>query len=139
MSGVENITQINVIKPKLASIRQENAILKKELEERESKFTKREKEYREIIAEIQSQLKLRVEFNEDGNHDGKDNRKNLHDKIQNNVDFVQVKTTSVLAEQEKDIIRFYNTKIKELQQKFEHENIEQGKRYLGSDEGTRTS
>lgn len=51
-------------------------------------------------------------------------------KINDNIDLIQSKTTKVLAEQEKDIIRFYNSKIKELQHQFEEENIKKGKKDL---------
>jgi len=51
-------------------------------------------------------------------------RTHLHQKINENIHHIQSKTTNILAEQEKDIIRFYNTKIKELQQHFDKENEE---------------
>jgi hypothetical protein len=128
LSSVDNQGRIAIIQPKLEQKKQENALLQKEIEEREAKFLKREKEYREILAELQAQIKLRVEFSEEGTKKMEDQRKELNEKILRNIDSIQSKTTNVLAEQEKDIIRFYNTKIKELQQQFEDQNKEQGKK-----------
>jgi len=128
LSSVDNQGRIAIIQPKLELKKQENALLQKEIEEREAKFLKREKEYREILAELQAQIKLRVEFSEEGTKKMEDQRKELNEKILRNIDSIQSKTTNVLAEQEKDIIRFYNTKIKELQQQFEDQNKEQGKK-----------
>lgn len=128
LSSVDNISRYNALKPKMEKLRQENEVLEKEITDREGKFKKREQEYSEIIGELLHQIMLRVEFTEEGTEKMKDQRKDLHTKILRNIDSIQHKTTNVLAEQEKDIIRFYNTKIKELQQEFEQENVEQGKR-----------
>lgn len=128
LSPVDNLAMITTLKPKLLLVKQENAMLEKDIQERESKFLKREKEYREIIAELQDQIKLRIEFTDSGTQKMRQQRNDLHGKILKNIDSVQAKTTNVLAEQEKDIIRYYNTKIKELQQQFEKENKEQGER-----------
>lgn len=128
LSPVDNLALITALKPKLLQVKQDNAMLEKEIGERESKFLKREKEYREIICELQDQIKLRIEFTDSGTEKMRVQRKDLHGKILKNIESVQAKTTNVLAEQEKDIIRYYNTKIKELQQQFEKENKEQGER-----------
>jgi hypothetical protein len=128
LSGVDIITRMNILKPKLHQLKQDNDIMHKEIMEREIKFKKREAEYREIIQELQGQIDLRVEFTEGGIEKMSGQRKDLHKKILGNIESIQAKTTNVLAEQEKDIIRFYNTKIKELQSQFEQENAEQGKR-----------
>ena len=60
--------------------------------------------------------------------ESRETRKQLHSKIMENIHHIQSKTTNILAEQEKDIIRFYNTKIKELQLQFDKENEEQSKK-----------
>ena len=41
---------------------------------------------------------------------------------------VQIRTSKILLDQEKDIINFYNTKINELREQFEEENEKQAKR-----------
>lgn len=86
---------------------------------------KREKEYREIIEDLQKQLNSRVMLHTQNAEENRGVRKELHTQIIDNINHIQTKTTNVLAEQEKDIIRFYNTQIKNLQQDFRQKNEEQ--------------
>ena len=53
---------------------------------------------------------------------------NLHTKIIENVSNIQVKTSKVLLDQEKDIIRFFNNKINEIKKQFEEEKSSRGKK-----------
>lgn len=66
LSSVDNMNRINALQPKLLQLKQDNALMARELQDRDTKFVKREKEYREIIGELQDQIKLRVEFSEEG-------------------------------------------------------------------------
>ena len=52
----------------------------------------------------------------------------LHTKILDNVNSIQLKTSKVLLDQEKDIIRFFNNKINEIKKQFEDERIKRGKK-----------
>lgn len=119
---------IKSIKEKLQSATMREHILEKEIEEREDRFKKRETEYREIIQDLNKQLTSRVMLQTHNADQNKSVLLNLHGQIVDNVNHIQTKTTNVLAEQEKDIIRFYNTKIKELQQDFEKKNEEQSRK-----------
>ena len=116
------------LKSKIAKAKTNGEKLRKDIEEREQRFYKREKEYREIIADLQKQLKSRTLLNEKDEDYHINFLKDTNYKINDNIDLIQSKTTKVLAEQEKDIIRFYNSKIKELQHQFEEENIKKGKK-----------
>jgi len=53
----------------------------------------------------------------------------LHTKIIDNINNIQVKTSKVLLDQEKDIIRFFNNKINEIKKQFEEERIKRSKKY----------
>lgn len=118
------------LKHEIGKAQMECQILKKEIQEREARFLKREKEYREIIADLNRQVKSRNLLNEKEDDHHINGLKTTNTKINDNIDLIQSKTTKVLAEQEKDIIRFYNSKIKELQHQFEEENIKKGKKDL---------
>lgn len=118
------------LKQEIGKAQMECEILKKEIQERESRFLKREKEYREIISDLNRQVKSRNLLNEKEDDHHINGLKGTNFKINDNIDLIQSKTTKVLAEQEKDIIRFYNSKIKELQHQFEEENIKKGKKDL---------
>ena len=51
-----------------------------------------------------------------------------HNKILENISLVQIRTSKILLDQERDIINFYNSKINELREQFEEENEKQAKR-----------
>ena len=87
---------------------------------------RREQEYRKIIEELQDEL--RQKFNLDGQDKNQHKIKELHSKIVENVNNIQLKTSKVLIDQEKDIIRFFNTKINDIKRQFEEEKIKKGKR-----------
>lgn len=52
-----------------------------------------------------------------------------HKEILEKIGRVQLKTSKVLQDQEKDIIKFYNDKINGLTQQFKEENLRQQKRH----------
>jgi hypothetical protein len=66
---------------------------------------------------------------------GVDDRINLeeirktHKRILEKISLVQMRTSKVLLDQEKDIIHFYNEKINGLTQQFKEENLRQQKRH----------
>lgn len=52
----------------------------------------------------------------------------LHSKINDNIANIQLKTSKVLLDQEKDIIRFFNNKINEIKKQFEEERIKRSQK-----------
>ena len=44
-----------------------------------------------------------------------------------------MRTSKILVDQERDIIRFFNNKINEIKKQFEEERIKKGKKYLNID------
>lgn len=79
--------------------------------ERLKEYIKREQEYREIIEGLNKKLRPKELYN------GGDERINLeeirrfHKNILEKIALVQMRTSKVLLDQEKDIIHFYNEKI----------------------------
>ena len=84
-------------------------------------------EYRKIIEDLQEELRQKssLDLNEKKHLD---QISNLHTKIIENVSNIQVKTSKVLLDQEKDIIRFFNNKINEIKKQFEEEKSSRGKK-----------
>lgn len=111
----------------LESLRYENNLIENQIKIREQRFEERENEYQSII----KKLKVNYENRENKVFDTKEKLKDLetvNSLIQNNMDNIKSRTYKVLAEQERDIIKFYNTKIKELHLEFEYENLKKSKK-----------
>jgi hypothetical protein len=53
-----------------------------------------------------------------------------HSKIIEGINSIQLRTSKILVDQERDIIRFFNNKINEIKKQFEEERIKKGKKYL---------
>lgn len=58
-----------------------------------------------------------------------DEAKDHHNSIMDNIDNIQVKTSKIILDQEKDVLRFFNNKITEIKKQFEEERIKKGKKY----------
>ena len=50
-----------------------------------------------------------------------------HNKIIDGINNIQLRTSKILVDQERDIIRFFNNKINEIKKQFEEERIKKGK------------
>lgn len=88
---------------------------------------KREAGYRKLVDELHEEL--RRDFSLNGNERRRmEEIAGLHTKIQDNINNIQLKTSKVLLDQEKDIIRFFNNKINEIKKQFEEERIKRGKK-----------
>ena len=53
---------------------------------------------------------------------------NLHTKIIDNINQIQLKTSKVMIDQERDIMRFFINKINEIKKEYEEERIRKGKK-----------
>ena len=51
-----------------------------------------------------------------------------HSKIIEGINSIQLRTSKILVDQERDIIRFFNNKINEIKKQFEEERIKKGKK-----------
>eukprot|EP01016_Furgasonia_blochmanni_P007651 TRINITY_DN13069_c0_g3_i1.p1 TRINITY_DN13069_c0_g3~~TRINITY_DN13069_c0_g3_i1.p1 ORF type:complete len:242 (+),score=77.75 TRINITY_DN13069_c0_g3_i1:65-790(+) len=101
--------------------------LHEDLEKRKEKYVSREVEFRKIIENLQEELRSRSAIDQSEKRN-LETISALHSKILDNINNIQVKTSKVLLDQEKDIIRFFNTKINEVKRQFEEEKIKKGKK-----------
>jgi hypothetical protein len=104
-----------------------NIDLKNERDEKSKRFIKREQEYRKIIEDLTKDLRPNLMVNP-GEKKMLENIIGFHEKILENISLVQIRTSKILLDQERDIIHFYNSKINELREQFEEENEKQAKR-----------
>jgi len=98
--------------------KEENKKLKTEMQVRQSRYIKRETEYRRTIDDIEKLLCSGEGFDQDGNMNvlGK-----LSGQIGDNISNLQLRTAKVLQEQEKDIKKTFNAKLNEIKKKIEFE------------------
>jgi len=88
---------------------------------------KREEGYRRLVDELHEELRRDFSLN------GEERKKmeeiaGLHSKINDNIANIQLKTSKVLLDQEKDIIRFFNNKINEIKKQFEEERVKRSQK-----------
>lgn len=103
--------------------------LKKFKTDRLKKFIKEEQEFRDIIEKLNRKLRPK-ELNTGADDKIRlDEIRKLHKKILEKISLIQMRTSKVLLDQEKDIIHFYNQKINSLTQQFKEENLRQQKRH----------
>jgi len=114
----------------LAEAQQQTKLLTEELNTRMQRFVKRENDYKSLIQNLEEELrgKMNLDF-DDPNIKSNINRIYTdHQQIIDNINNLQVKTSKVLLDQEKDIIRFFNSKIQEIKKQFEEEKARQSKK-----------
>lgn len=54
---------------------------------------------------------------------------NLHSEIITKINNIHTKTSKVMIDQERDIMRFFINKINEIKKEYEEERIRKGKKY----------
>jgi hypothetical protein len=95
-----------------------------DMEARERRYNNREKEYRKTLIEYENELRARANYNgpvEDQYNRNVEKIVKLHNVILENVSHIQKKTSQILSEQEKDIKRQFNSKMKEVSKDLEIE------------------
>jgi DNA repair exonuclease SbcCD ATPase subunit len=112
---------------KYKKLEEDTRVLQHDKDEKEHRYVKRETGYRKLVDELHEELRRDFSLN------GADRKKmeeiaGLHGKILDNINNIQLKTSKVLLDQEKDIIRFFNNKINEIKKQFEEERIRRGKK-----------
>ncbi|KAL4451123.1 hypothetical protein ABPG74_021445 [Tetrahymena malaccensis] len=111
----------------LETQKQENEKLKNDLDNRKDRYVQRELEYRKIIEELQNEIRQKAVL--DLNEAKKmELATRYHQEILDRISKLQVKTSNVLIDQEKTVIRFFNDKIQEIKKQFEDERIKKGKK-----------
>ena len=95
-----------------------------DMQAREERYLKREKEYRKTLNEYENDLRARSNYNgpvEDQYNRNMQKIDKLHHVILENVGSIQKKTSQILAEQEKDIRRQFDSKKNEVNRDIELE------------------
>lgn len=95
-----------------------------DMQAREERYLKREKEYRKTLNEYENDLRARSNYNgpvEDQYNRNMQKIDKLHQVILENVGSIQKKTSQILAEQEKDIRRQFDSKKNEVNRDIELE------------------
>ena len=121
-SDLEN--RISELKKLIQSEKDKSEQMMHDMQSREERYLKREKEYRKTLIEYENELRARSNYNgpvEDQYQRNLQKITKLHDVIKDNVDLIQKKTSQILAEQKKDIDRQFNSKMKEVSKDLEIE------------------
>ena len=116
--------KISELKKLIQNVKDKSEQMMHDMQAREERYLKREKEYRKTLVEYENELRARANYA--GPVEEQFNRNNqkidkLHNIIIENVSHIQKKTSQILAEQEKDIKRQFNSKMKEVSKDLEIE------------------
>mmetsp|Transcript_15556 Transcript_15556/g.11329 ORF Transcript_15556/g.11329 Transcript_15556/m.11329 type:complete len:90 (+) Transcript_15556:121-390(+) len=87
---------------------------------------KREQEYRKHIDDLQRELRVRLGYE---NEAYRKNDKIIHtlvDQLHENIDGIQAKTKKLKEEQEKDIVRKFNSELSKMKKKIEERKNQKG-------------
>ncbi|EGR27524.1 hypothetical protein IMG5_194730 [Ichthyophthirius multifiliis] len=126
-SAKDCVQRANELEQILIEQKKQNKRLIDELESRKERFKKREVEYRKIICELQDEIKNKAVPNTN-EQKRQEEIQQLHSQIVENIDNIQVKTSKIILDQEKDVLRFFNNKINEIKKQFEEERIKKSKK-----------
>lgn len=116
--------RINELNKLIQSEKDKSEQMTHDMQAREDRYLKREKEYRKTLIEYENEIRARANYN--GPVEEQFNRNmqkidKLHNVILDNVSHIQKKTSQILGEQEKDIKRQFNSKMKEVSKDLELE------------------
>ncbi|CAD8199938.1 unnamed protein product [Paramecium pentaurelia] len=118
---------------KLQEIQQQHNEDKKKLrEELIARYVQREMEFKKTIDELQQELRSRTALDQTDKKIMELIYKD-HGKIIEGINNIQLRTSKILVDQERDIIRFFNNKINEIKKQFQEEREKKGqndKEYL---------
>ncbi|CAD8179025.1 unnamed protein product [Paramecium pentaurelia] len=111
---------------KLQEIQQQHNEEKKKLrEELITRYVQREMEFKKTIDELQQELRSRTALDQTDKRIMELIYKD-HSKIIEGINSIQLRTSKILVDQERDIIRFFNNKINEIKKQFQEEREKKG-------------
>ncbi|CAK60820.1 unnamed protein product (macronuclear) [Paramecium tetraurelia] len=111
---------------KLQEIQQQHNEDKKKLrEELIARYVQREMEFKKTIDELQQELRSRTALDQTDKKVMEMIYKD-HSKIIDGINNIQLRTSKILVDQERDIIRFFNNKINEIKKQFQEEREKKG-------------
>ncbi|CAD8195975.1 unnamed protein product [Paramecium octaurelia] len=104
---------------------QHNEEKKKLREELIARYVQREMEFKKTIDELQQELRSRTALDQTDKKIMEMIYKD-HSKIIEGINNIQLRTSKILVDQERDIIRFFNNKINEIKKQFQEEREKKG-------------
>ncbi|CAD8121827.1 unnamed protein product [Paramecium sonneborni] len=111
---------------KLQEIQQQhNEEKRKQREELIARYVQREIEFKKTIDELQQELRSRTALDQTDKKIMEMIYKD-HSKIIEGINNIQLRTSKILVDQERDIIRFFNNKINEIKKQFQEEREKKG-------------
>jgi uncharacterized protein YukE len=87
---------------------------------------KRELEYRKHIEDLQRELRVRYGYETDAYKNNERIIKTLKGQLDDNIDGIQSKTKKLKEEQEKDIVRKFNSELSKMKKKIEERKTQKG-------------
>lgn len=105
---------------------EENKKLHEDLLRRQDRYVKREQEYRKHIDDLQRELRVRYGYE---NEAWKKNLRiidALKDQMTENIEGIQPKIKKLKEEQEKDIVRKFNSELSKMKKKIEERKTQKG-------------
>ncbi|CAD8111424.1 unnamed protein product [Paramecium sonneborni] len=127
-SGLANKSELNSTEwlNKLQEIQQQhNEEKRKQREELIARYVQREIEFKKTIDELQQELRSRTALDQTDKKIMEMIYKD-HSKIIDGINNIQLRTSKILVDQERDIIRFFNNKINEIKKQFQEEREKKG-------------
>jgi len=126
-SSVDWQKKYSELEMRYKKLEEDMRLLQGEKDEKEHRYVKREEGYRRLVDELHEELRRDFSLN------GEERKKmeeiaGLHTKINDNIANIQLKTSKVLLDQEKDIIRFFNNKINDIKKQFEEERVKRSQK-----------
>ena len=104
----------------------ENKKINEDVCRREERYNKREKEYRKHIDELQRELRVRLGYEKDAAKKNKRMYEKLKGKLDGQIDEIDDRVRKLKEEQEKDIIRKFNSELAKMKKKIEERKSNKG-------------
>ncbi len=114
------------ISTRLESQIEENKKLHEDLMRRQDRYIKREQEFRKHIDELQRELRVRFGYEQDASEKNERIIDVLLQQLHENIDGIQPKTKKLKEEQEKDIVRKFNSELSKMKKKIEERKSQKG-------------
>ena len=114
------------ISVKLESQLEENRKIQEDLARRQDRYMKRELEYRKHIDDLQRELRVRYGYEQNAHEKNIDIIQRLKERLYDNIDGIQMKTKKLKEEQEKDIVRKFNSELSKMKKKIEERKSHKG-------------
>jgi hypothetical protein len=104
----------------------ENKKIQEDLRRRRERYSKRELEYRKNIDELQHQLRIRLGFEKNAQIKNSHINEKLQKGIFEQINDITLRVEKLKEEQEKDIIRKFNSELAKMKKKMEERKSTKG-------------